>query len=120
MHRTGPHAAATPCALPVPPHKHAHCKIKQAILHAAQHVTCKTLPYLPLTCLCLCTRSGRRNASVIYVITYSLSCVTKHSPAFHVLMLGRILGGIATSLLFSSFESWLVAEHFKRGFSGER
>jgi hypothetical protein len=28
-------------------------------------------------------------------------------------MLGRILGGIATSLLFSAFESWLVAEHFK-------
>ncbi|GMP70663.1 hypothetical protein CsSME_00029423 [Camellia sinensis var. sinensis] len=31
-------------------------------------------------------------------------------------MLGRVLGGIATSLLFSAFESWLVAEHFKRGF----
>ncbi|CAI8609486.1 unnamed protein product [Vicia faba] len=31
-------------------------------------------------------------------------------------MLGRILGGIPTSLLFSASESWLVAEHFKRGF----
>jgi hypothetical protein len=28
-------------------------------------------------------------------------------------MIGRILGGIATSLLFSAFESWLVAEHNK-------
>ena len=28
-------------------------------------------------------------------------------------MLGRVLGGIATSLLFSAFESWLVAEHNK-------
>jgi hypothetical protein len=28
-------------------------------------------------------------------------------------MVGRILGGIATSLLFSAFESWLVAEHNK-------
>lgn len=28
-------------------------------------------------------------------------------------MVGRVLGGIATSLLFSSFESWLVAEHNK-------
>jgi len=64
------------------------------------------------------TCSGRRNACVIYVITYSLSCVTKHSPAYHVLMVGRVLGGIATSLLFSAFESWLVAEHFKRGYSG--
>jgi hypothetical protein len=30
-------------------------------------------------------------------------------------MVGRVLGGIATSLLFSAFESWLVAEHFKVG-----
>ena len=28
-------------------------------------------------------------------------------------MIGRIVGGIATSLLFLAFESWLVAEHFK-------
>jgi hypothetical protein len=28
-------------------------------------------------------------------------------------MIGRVLGGIATSLLFSAFESWLVAEHNK-------
>lgn len=34
-------------------------------------------------------------------------------------MLGRLLGGIATSLLFSAFESWLVAEHFKRGFDAQ-
>jgi hypothetical protein len=34
-----------------------------------------------------------------------------------LLQVGRLLGGIATSLLFSAFESWLVAEHFKRGYS---
>jgi hypothetical protein len=34
-------------------------------------------------------------------------------------MFGRITGGIATSLLFSTFECWMVAEHIeKRGFSG--
>lgn len=27
--------------------------------------------------------------------------------------MGRIFCGVATSLLFSAFESWLVAEHFK-------
>lgn len=27
-------------------------------------------------------------------------------------------GGIATSLLFSTFESWVVAEHFARGYEG--
>jgi hypothetical protein len=64
--------------------------------------------------------SGRKNAALGYVITYSLSCCTKHSPNFWVLMVGRILGGIATSLLYSAFESWLVAEHFKRGYSGEQ
>jgi hypothetical protein len=29
---------------------------------------------------------------------------------------GRLLGGVATSLLFSAFESWVVAEHNARGF----
>ncbi|WCJ26611.1 Major facilitator superfamily protein [Euphorbia peplus] len=64
----------------------------------------------------LADKQGRRRASVTYCITYILSCITKHSPHYKVLMLGRVLGGIATSLLFSAFESWLVAEHFKRGF----
>jgi MFS family permease len=62
---------------------------------------------------------GRKRASVTYCVTYILSCITKHSPQYRVLMLGRILGGIATSLLFSAFESWLVAEHFKRGFEAQ-
>ncbi|KAG0484808.1 hypothetical protein HPP92_008701 [Vanilla planifolia] len=64
----------------------------------------------------LADKQGRKRACVTYCITYILSCITKHSPEYKVLMLGRILGGIATSLLFSSFESWLVAEHNKRGF----
>lgn len=57
--------------------------------------------------------SGRKRACITYCITYILSCITKHSPQYKVLLLGRILGGIATSLLFSAFESWLVAEHNK-------
>lgn len=60
-----------------------------------------------------CKTRGRKRACVTYCITYILSCITKHSPQYKVLMLGRVLGGIATSLLFSAFESWLVAEHFK-------
>lgn len=59
---------------------------------------------------------GRKRACLTYCITYILSCITKHSPQYKILMLGRVLGGIATSLLFSAFESWLVAEHNKRGF----
>ena len=60
---------------------------------------------------------GRKRACVTYCITYILSCITKHSPQYKVLMVGRVLGGIATSLLFSSFESWLVAEHNKVNFA---
>ncbi|KAJ1694230.1 hypothetical protein LUZ63_010928 [Rhynchospora breviuscula] len=64
----------------------------------------------------LADKQGRRRACITYCISYILSCITKHSPQYKILMLGRILGGIATSLLFSAFESWLVAEHNKRGF----
>ncbi|KAG6466306.1 molybdate-anion transporter-like [Zingiber officinale] len=64
----------------------------------------------------LADKQGRKRACITYCMTYILSCITKHSPEYKVLMVGRILGGIATSLLFSSFESWLVAEHNKRGF----
>ncbi|CAK9145400.1 unnamed protein product [Ilex paraguariensis] len=61
----------------------------------------------------LADKWGRKRACVTYCITYILTCITKHSHQYKVLMLGRILGGIATSLLFSAFESWLVAEHNK-------
>ncbi|KAH9724283.1 Major facilitator superfamily domain-containing protein 5 [Citrus sinensis] len=64
----------------------------------------------------LADKQGRKRACVTYCLTYILSCITKHSPQYKILMIGRILGGIATSLLFSAFESWLVAEHNKRGF----
>ncbi|CAF1707847.1 unnamed protein product [Brassica oleracea var. botrytis] len=64
----------------------------------------------------LADKQGRKRACVTYCIVYILSCITKHSPQYRVLMVGRILGGIATSLLFSAFESWLIAEHNKRNF----
>ena len=62
---------------------------------------------------------GRKNAALTYVVTYIASCVTKHWSDYGVLMLGRFFGGIATSLLFTAFESWLVSEHFKRGYEAE-
>jgi hypothetical protein len=34
-------------------------------------------------------------------------------------MFGRLCGGIATSLLFSVFEAWMVYEHNRRGFPAE-
>jgi len=59
---------------------------------------------------------GRKKGALLYVVVYAASCVTKHWRSYNVLMFGRILGGVATSLLFSVFDSWLVAEHAARGF----
>mmetsp|Transcript_5911 Transcript_5911/g.10486 ORF Transcript_5911/g.10486 Transcript_5911/m.10486 type:complete len:438 (-) Transcript_5911:679-1992(-) len=59
---------------------------------------------------------GRRSNVIVFAVTYSLSCITKHFPNFWILMSGRILGGIATSILFSAFESWLIYEHVHRQF----
>jgi len=60
---------------------------------------------------------GRRKFTILYTVIYAASCVTKHFKIFWVLMLGRILGGIATSLLFSVFDSWLIRAHSDAGVS---
>jgi MFS transporter, MFS domain-containing protein family, molybdate-anion transporter len=60
---------------------------------------------------------GRKNNALLYCVAYILSCATKHSGDFWVLFLGRLLGGIAYSILFSAFESWMVYEHSSRRFS---
>jgi Sugar-tranasporters, 12 TM len=35
---------------------------------------------------------------------------------YNILLIGRLLGGVATSLLFTVFESWMVCEHLSRGY----
>jgi len=56
---------------------------------------------------------GRRKFVVIFCITYAASCMTKHCKDYWMLMIGRLLGGICTSLLFSIFDSWLIKAHAK-------
>merc|ERR1719487_2765353 len=64
-------------------------------------------------------RFGRKKMCLAYCVFYIISCCTKHWKVYAVLMFGRVTGGIATSILFSSFECWLVSEHCKRHqFSG--
>ena len=53
---------------------------------------------------------GRKRLCLVYCVLYLLSCMTKHARDYNMLMMGRVLGGIATSLLFSSFESRARAE----------
>ena len=51
---------------------------------------------------------GKKNFVLLYALVYVASCLTKHSPDYATLMAGRVMGGIATSILFSAFESWLI------------
>jgi len=62
---------------------------------------------------------GRKRGCLAYGALYIASCTTKHFNSFPVLMLGRIFGGAATSILFSAFEAWMVAAHTARGFNPE-
>jgi hypothetical protein len=56
-------------------------------------------------CLCFCA-------------LYIVHCVMHAFSSFEVLFLARALSGIATALLFSAFEAWMVAEHQRR-FAGK-
>ncbi|CAG8508422.1 10510_t:CDS:10, partial [Acaulospora morrowiae] len=60
---------------------------------------------------------GRRKFCILFTLLYSIACLIVLSSNFYLLLLGRILGGISTSLLFSVFEAWMVSEHFSRGFA---
>ncbi len=64
----------------------------------------------------LADKYGRKLTCLVYSACYIAACLTKTVPEFWTLMLGRILSGVSTSLLFSSFESWMVCEHHKLGF----
>ncbi|KAF7345309.1 DUF791-domain-containing protein [Mycena sanguinolenta] len=52
---------------------------------------------------------GRKRLCLVFCITYTLACLCILVPMFPVLFVGRILGGISTSILFSAFESWLIS-----------
>jgi len=49
-----------------------------------------------------------------YCVFYIVSCITKHFNNFWILFLGRLTGGVATSLLFAAFEAWLLGEQQRR------
>ncbi|KAL7549964.1 hypothetical protein ACHAWF_013222 [Thalassiosira exigua] len=58
---------------------------------------------------------GRKRLCLCYCLAYSFSVLMKHFKHFYLLLLGRVGGGIATSLLFSVFESWLIGAHGEWG-----
>ena len=58
----------------------------------------------------LADRYGRRRACMSFCILYSLSALTILSNHIAILFLGRVLGGVSATLLYSVFESWMVTE----------
>ena len=54
---------------------------------------------------------GRKRLAVVYFFIYALGCLLVHARAASILVTGRVLSGIATSLLFSTFDSWIVRAH---------
>lgn len=63
------------------------------------------------SCIYFANVCGRKKACVFFTIVYSICCLTKLSRNYGVLIIGRVLGGISTSLLFSAFDAWYVYEH---------
>ena len=64
-------------------------------------------------------RYGRRLFAIIYFLLYTMSCALIHIKQRWALFLGRAFSGVATSLLYSTFDSWLVKEHANHGFTEE-
>lgn len=54
---------------------------------------------------------GRRQTCLLFCVSYSVCCLTKLSQDYFVLILGRVLGGLSTSLLSTAFEAWYVHCH---------
>ena len=62
---------------------------------------------------------GRRWGCIVFCVLEIIINLLEHVNNFPLLLLGRVMGGLTTSLLFSAFESWMVTEHRRRGFPEE-
>ena len=51
---------------------------------------------------------GRKAGTLAFALFYTIGALTTRSPLLWVLLLGRLAGGIGTSLLFSAPEAWLA------------
>eukprot|EP01036_Dinobryon_divergens_P024862 gene24862-33350_t len=56
---------------------------------------------------------GRKAGTIAYAVLYSIGALSTRSNILPLLLLGRVAGGLGTSLLFSAPEAWLVGEYQK-------
>jgi hypothetical protein len=59
-------------------------------------------------------RFGRRAGCLAFCVLHIVQCLCLFSESFNILLLGRLLSGAASTLLGTSFETWLIAEHHGR------
>ncbi len=58
-------------------------------------------------------RYGRKAACLFFCVSYSASCCTLLFDSIYILFVGRILGGLSTTLMYTVFESWMVTEYHR-------
>lgn len=58
---------------------------------------------------------GRRAACLVFCGIHSLASTAVLFDRLEILVLGRILGGVGLTLLWTVFETWMVAEYENRG-----
>ncbi|KAK8112795.1 hypothetical protein PG984_013321 [Apiospora sp. TS-2023a] len=83
-----------------------------ALLYMAAYISAAVSA--PLTGY-LADRIGRRTACLAYCAIHSLASLSVLSSMLEVIVVGRVLAGVGTTLLWSVFESWMVAEYNARG-----
>lgn len=59
---------------------------------------------------------GRKRSCVVYCVLEIIINTLEHYDNMTILLIGRVLGGISTNLLFSAFESWMATHHRSHGF----
>lgn len=65
----------------------------------------------------LADKYGRRAGCLTFCVVYGVSCLSVLSSDLSLLFIGRALGGLSTTLLYSVFETWMIAEYHKRNLS---
>ncbi|KAI0173944.1 major facilitator superfamily transporter [Pestalotiopsis sp. NC0098] len=66
----------------------------------------------------LADRFGRKRACLLYCGLYIATCLSMLSDDMLILFLGRLCGGVCTTLLFSVFEAWMISEYHSKGLEG--
>ncbi|GAB7366688.1 hypothetical protein MBLNU230_g0646t1 [Neophaeotheca triangularis] len=65
----------------------------------------------------LADKYGRRRACRAFCVLYAVSCATVLSDNLAILFVGRVVGGVGTTLLFTVFEAWMVGAFAHQGLS---